>query len=67
MLVLERNPNQRVVIRVGNTLIRVMGSQSGDRKVKLAFDAPRHVLIDREEFWTRREARGTDQDGVDRS
>ena len=55
MLVLRRRKEETVVITVGNDTIRikVIELRSGD--VKLAFTAPTHIQIDREEVFNRKE------------
>ncbi len=55
MLVLRRRKEETVVITVGNDTIRikVIELRSGD--VKLAFTAPPHIQIDREEIHNQKE------------
>lgn len=49
MLVLHRYPNQVVKITVGDIVIRVTVADVRGSKVKLGFDAPRHVQIVRDD------------------
>jgi carbon storage regulator CsrA len=55
MLVLRRRKEETVVITVGDDTIRikVIELRSGD--VKLAFTAPPHITIDREEIHNQKE------------
>ena len=48
MLVLSRRPNERVMI--GDDIIVTIADVQGD-KVKLGFEAPEDVVIDREEIF----------------
>lgn len=50
MLVLERLIKEKVVIRLGDTVVTVQLVDIRGGKVRLGFDAPLHVDIDREEI-----------------
>lgn len=52
MLVLERRLDEKIV--VGSDIVVTVVSIKGD-KVKLGFDAPEHILIDREEIRDRKD------------
>ena len=51
MLCLERKVGETVDIRVGEVFIRVTVCRGGEGRVKLGFDAPREVQIDRTEVF----------------
>ncbi len=50
MLVLERKPNQVVVVKANGVEIRVMITSVRGNSVKIGFEAPQEVRIVREEL-----------------
>lgn len=59
MLVLSREPGQRIMI--GEDVVIEVVSVRGDR-VRLAIDAPREVIVDREEVHRRRKREVTNNE-----
>lgn len=61
MLVLERKPQERIICDLGDGRLIVIEvlRDSTNALIKLGIDAPKDVLIDREEVWWKR--RGNDQ------
>ena len=55
MLALRRRKEESIVITVGNDTIRIKVIDIRKRDVKLAFEAARHIQIDREEVINRKE------------
>jgi len=55
MLALRRRKEESIVITVGNDTIRIKVIDIRKRDVKLAFEAARHIQIDREEVLNRKE------------
>ena len=60
-LVLSRKVGERVIIAPPGhepivVTVGMIERRDGDRNVRLAFEAPRSTVIDREEVWMRREA-----------
>lgn len=53
MLVLSRREGQRIIIHSGNDVIEIGVSGIRDDTVRLTFDAPRHITINREEIQQR--------------
>lgn len=51
MLVLSRLRDEKVVIKVGNEIIEVQVVDIRGDKVRLGFDAPRHIEIHRKEVY----------------
>jgi carbon storage regulator len=59
MLVLTRCPEQ--IIRIGESIsVRVLDVKGN--QVRLGIDAPRNVIVDREEIYQLRKARAVEQD-----
>ncbi len=56
MLVLTRSVNESIIIKVGNTIIRMKVDYAQQGRARLAFDAPDDALIDREEIYLAKEA-----------
>ncbi len=56
MLALTRSVGQQIVIGTGRDMVLIEVVQLDSGRVRLAFDAPRHVLIDRVEVRLQREA-----------
>lgn len=54
MLVITRRPGEWVVITVGDVEIRMQLNEFIRGKIRLSFDAPRSVQIDREEVHERK-------------
>lgn len=55
MLALRRRKEESIVITVGDVTIRIKVIDIRKRDVKLAFEAARHIRIDREEVFNRKE------------
>jgi sRNA-binding carbon storage regulator CsrA len=57
-LILSRAPDEYIVLRVGGVEIRVtmLGFDNGKRRARLAFEAPRNVLIWRGEVLEKAQA-----------
>ena len=55
MLILSRKNREVVVIQVGDITIRVSVNKIEQGKVRLAFEAPDHVFVDREEIFLLRQ------------
>lgn len=55
MLVLSRTNGEWTIIKVGDTVIRIKIVEVRGDKVRLGFEAPRDVRIDREEVWKLRQ------------
>jgi sRNA-binding carbon storage regulator CsrA len=62
-LILSRAPDEYIVLRVGGVEIRVtmLGFDNGKRRARLAFEAPRNVLIWRGEVLERAQDTTPDQ------
>lgn len=50
MLVLTRKDGERIIIKVGDTEIVVTVAELSNQFVRLGFEAPRDVIIKREEL-----------------
>lgn len=55
MLVLSRKPDQQVIL--GNGLIKIKLLQVDGNVVRLGFDAPTHIAVDREEIFLQKLAK----------
>lgn len=55
MLVLSRKPDQQVIL--GNGLIKIKLLQVDGNVVRLGFDAPSHITVDREEIFLQKLSR----------
>lgn len=55
MLVLSRKVNENVVIEIGVERVIIMVTRIEDSKVRLSFDAPKSISIDRQELWQRKQ------------
>ena len=53
MLVLTRSVDESVYIKTSDGVIQVMVCRNDGDKVRLGFNAPRHIKIDREEHYER--------------
>jgi carbon storage regulator CsrA len=53
-LVLTRNEMQRVFINTDNGLIKVTVLSAANGQIRLGFEAPPEIIIDREEVYNRR-------------
>lgn len=52
MLVLERRIDQRLVIQCGDVIIKiVLVDVRGGNKARIGVDAPRDVIVHRQEVW----------------
>lgn len=49
MLVLSRKPDQQIIL--GNGLVKIKLLQVNGNVVRLGFDAPSHIAVDREEIF----------------
>lgn len=66
MLCLTRYENERVRLKLGSVevWIRVQETRKRDGRVRLAFDAPREVVIEREELIAKEAKREASVDGA---
>lgn len=56
MLILTRRPGERIIIETADGPIEVMPIEVSGTQVKLGVQAPRHVIVHREEIRDRIEA-----------
>lgn len=54
MLVLSRKENESVVARIDGRLVKITVTEIRGDKVRLGFEAPRDIEVDREEVFERK-------------